>query len=47
MCERLSVFLLIDKQWRLNLVKKRKNKHQRHTHASLPYVLPFFRSTTF
>ena len=42
MCERLSVFLLIDKQWRLNLVKKRKNKHQRHTHASLPHVLPFF-----
>ena len=42
MCERLSVFLLIDKQWRLNLVKKRKNKHQRHTHASLLHVLPFF-----
>ena len=39
---RLSVFLLIDEQWRQNLVKKKqKNKHQRHTQAPLLYVLPF------
>ena len=48
---RLSVFLLIDEQWRQNLVKtknkKQKNKHQRHTQAPLLYVLPFFRSSYF
>ena len=46
---RLSVFLLMDEQWRQNLVKKKKqkNKHQRHTQAPLLYVLPFFRSTYF
>ena len=45
---RLSVFLLIDEQWRQNLFKKKtKIKHQRHTQAPLLYVLPFFRSTYF